>query len=79
MKEIEDLSVDALPPTTYARDQRSFGGAKYTQLGVPAWDAILSSFLEGPSFTAVPAVLVLDLYPWVGELLCLLSPSDASY
>ena len=69
MKEIEDLSVDALPPTTYARDQRSFGGAKYSQLGAPAWDSILSSFFEGPSFTDVPAVLILDLYPRVGEML----------
>jgi len=68
MKEVEDLNEDALPPSTDLRT-RQCTSSKFCQLGVEAWSSMLSSLLDGPDFTDVAAILVIDLYPRVGELL----------
>ena len=66
MKEIEDLSIDALPVTSdigYVH-----GAAKYCQLGVHAWQSSLSGMFNGVSLSDVPAIVLIDLYPRVGDL-----------
>jgi hypothetical protein len=68
MKETEDLSADALPPSIDPSQSRVQGGHKYCQLGIPAWQAVLAGVFEGISLADIPAVLVLDLYPRVGDL-----------
>ena len=68
MKLIEDLAEDALPPSTEDRFA-VHGGAKYCQLGVPAWDKVLEGTLSGTKLTDVPALLVIDLFPRPGDLL----------
>ena len=68
MKEIEDLSADALPPSIDLSTSRVQGAGKYSQLGAAAWHAVLGSTLENVSLSEAPAVIVLDLYPRVGDL-----------
>ena len=68
MKEIEDLSADALPPNTDVQNSRVQGAGKYCQLGSPAWNSVLASTLDGSNLADSPAVIVLDLYPRVGDL-----------
>ena len=69
MKEIEDLSDDALPGSCDNRDSYIHGAAKYNQIGVPAAEAVLSGCLEGPDYANMPATFVLDLFPRVGDFL----------
>jgi hypothetical protein len=68
MKEVEDLSAQALPVSTDGRD-RARGAAKYNQLGPLAWHSMIQSLLDGPDFGDVPAVLFVDLHPRTGDLL----------
>jgi hypothetical protein len=68
MKETEDLSADALPPSIDLAQSRVQGGLKYCQLGVQAWQALMAGTFEGPCLADVPGILVLDLYPRVGDL-----------
>ena len=69
MKEIEDMSADALPQSCDNRDSFIHGAAKYNQIGLPAAEAVLTGCLEGPEFANMPAIFVVDLYPKVGEFL----------
>ena len=69
MKEIEDMSADALPQSCDNRDSYIHGAAKYNQIGLPAAEAVLTGCLEGPEFANMPAIFVVDLYPRVGEFL----------
>lgn len=69
MKEIEDLSADALPVSCDARDGHIHGAAKYCQIGVPAWEAVLDGLLGGVDLSKTPAALLIDAYPRVGDLI----------
>lgn len=68
MKEVEDMSMDALPMSTDLRDGHIHGASKYVQIGVPAAEALLTGLFTGADLQSCPAVLVLDLYPRVGDL-----------
>ena len=67
LKEIQDLSPDALPPTTNERDGHIHGAQKFNQLGTAACDALLSGLLNGVDLP--PALLFVDLYPRIGDML----------
>ena len=69
MKEAEDLAADALPPSTDAREGHIHGAAKYCQLGAAAWEAVVSGVIAGSSLTDIPAVIIIDLFVRVGDLL----------
>jgi hypothetical protein len=69
MKEIVDLSDDALPTTTDVKDTYIHGAAKYCQLGQPAWSAIFEGIVNGTDLTGMPGWVFIDLWPRVGESL----------
>ena len=67
MKEVEDLSAEALPPST---DKNYIHGApKFAQLGSEAWNALMTGMLDGANLKDIPAVIFLDLFVNVGESL----------
>ena len=63
LQEIEDLADDALPCSTDGRDNHVHGASKYCQIGVPAWEALLSGVIGGVGLTDVPGAIIIDLYP----------------
>ena len=69
MKEVEDLSADALPTSTDLRDYHIHGAAKYAQIGAPAWEALLSGIVTGVDLSEIPGVILIDLCPRVGDLM----------
>jgi hypothetical protein len=69
MKEIIDLSDDALPTTTDGKDTYIHGAAKYCQLGTPAWSGIFDGIINGTDLNGIPGMIFLDLWPRVGETL----------
>ena len=77
MKEIEDLSPDALPPSMDPRDIHVHGGAKYNQIGTDACSAVIAGVLDGAS--PGPAVLILDLYPRVGDMMVAFTDQKAQH
>ena len=65
LKEVEDVSEDALPQSISASFVQ--GAAKHCQLGPPAAEEILKKLFAGVDLDQVPAILVLDLFPRVGD------------
>ena len=69
MKEIEDMADDALPTSTDEREGRIHGAQKYNQIGMEASAALLEGMLDQVNLNGQPAVMVIDLYPKVGDML----------
>ena len=79
LQEIEDLADDALPSSTDGRDNHVHGASKYCQIGVSAWEALLSGVIGGVGLTDVPGAIIIDLYPRTGDLLESFCRSRALY
>ncbi|CAK9068414.1 unnamed protein product [Durusdinium trenchii] len=65
LKEMEDLAADSLPTSTSSNFIS--GAAKHCQLGLPAAEEVIRKIFAGPDLEQVPAVIVLDLFPRVGD------------
>ena len=57
----EDLSADALPPSTDSKANGAHGANKYSQLGEAGCAALLESMLEGTDFSNVKAHIAAKL------------------
>ena len=66
MRELENLSHDALPASIDMAEVKIKGAAKFSQLGVPAYVSALDSLLD-VGLEQHPALLVLDVNMGVGE------------
>ena len=64
MREVENMSEDALPATTDDR-MASAGASKYWQIGPSACENVLDAILTGQAST--PATLLIDLFTRTGE------------
>ena len=69
VREVIDLADDALPVSIDSAACHVHGASKHCQLGVNAWQAMISSSLSGVDVSQFPAIVLLDLYPRVGEAL----------
>ena len=75
MKDFEDLSPSALPPSTDGRDGHIKGAKKAVQMGLGGWEALLKSCLmaddlNNPGFLShVGTLHIMDVFPHVGELM----------
>ena len=67
MKEPEDLSADALPPSTDLRENHFHGANRYSQIGHCAAEALCDALFVGPDLSSVPAVCIIDLWPKCGD------------
>ena len=65
LKEMEDMADDSLPSSTSANFVS--GAAKHCQMGQPAAEEILKKLFAGTEFENAPAILILDLFPRVGD------------
>ena len=79
MKEVEDLSVDALPTSTDLRDYHIHGAAKHAQIGALAGGALLSGIVNGADLSEIPGVILIDLHPRVGDLMEAFCRQQAMY
>ena len=61
LKEIEDLSADALPMTTSVREGHQHGAAKHCQIGTEAATGIMNGVVNGSSAQDFKAMIFLDL------------------
>ena len=68
MRELSDLSDDALPRTTDLNDSIK-GAMKYAQLGIPAHDEIFRCLFADAELPLGGATLIVDLNMLVGEAL----------
>ena len=66
MKEVEDLSADALPPSTDSRIGVA-GAQKYAQLGCSGVEALLAGVMSGVNFERTNALVMIDLHASVGD------------
>ena len=55
-------------PTTEQRDHYVSGAAKYAQLGPRAQEALLLSMMQGAELSNTRGVILVDLWPRVGDL-----------
>ncbi len=69
LKQIEDLSAEALPATTVAQTHAS-QVEKYQQLGMDAAQKLLQSMLCGPAPVGRSAFAIVDLSTRTGDLAC---------
>ena len=67
LKEIEDISPEALPPSTNLRDNHIAGANKFCQLGPDAWSAVLQSSLEADGTNVFENVQPLTLWGFTVE------------
>lgn len=69
---VEDISDDALPDaagteSTAESNRYPRGGLKAMQLGVPAWDSVMSALTSGTKLAEVPAIMFVSLTSGVGD------------
>ena len=69
LKEIEDLTMDSLPLSSWAREATVTGAPKYCQVGCQGCEALLDGLLTGPDLGSTPAIVLVDLYSRVGDCL----------
>ena len=67
LKEIEDLTMDSLPLSSWAREATVTGAPKYFQVGWQGFEALLDGLLTGPDLGSTPAIVLVDLYSRVGD------------
>ena len=67
LKEIEDLTMDSLPLSSWAREATVTGAPKYCQVGCQGFEALLDGLLTGPDLGSTPAIVLVDLYSRVGD------------
>ena len=65
LKEVEDVSEDAVPTSISGAFVQ--GAAKRCQLGQPAAEEVLRKLFAGVDLDQVPAIVVVDLFPRVGD------------
>ena len=66
MLTVEDIADNALPAHT-DQDRYPRGGLKAMQLGVPAWDSVMSTLMSGTKLAEVPAIMFVNLTSGVGD------------
>ena len=65
---VEDIAEGALPGSGGTENDRyPRGGLKAMQLGVPAWDSVMSTLMSGARLAEVPAVIFVNLTSGVGD------------
>jgi len=67
MKEVEDMSKDALPSSTDT--QYVHGAPKFAQLGSAAWSSVFSGLFDRANLKEINGVLHIDLFANVGDTL----------
>ena len=76
---LQDMSPDALPPTTDTRVQLVHGAPKYAQIGPDGGQALLNALFNGVNMSNIQAVLVIDLYTKFSDVLMGFLASRASF
>ena len=69
MLTVEDIADNALPVTLLGTEHDRYprGGMKAMQLGVPAWDSVMSTLMSGTKLAEVPAIMFVNLTSGVGD------------
>ena len=75
----QDLSNDALPESIDGREARFHGAEKYAQIGEDGAGALVNSVMAGAKLSDIPALLVMDLYVNVGEMVNAFALNRASF
>ena len=71
MKCVEDMSEDALPQSSDARDSYVHGTGKYSQIGQGGYSEILHGLVDGAQLEGLKGLLFIDTHVKVAE--CLMS------
>ena len=69
MKCVEDMSEDALPQSSDARDSYVHGAGKYSQIGQGGYSEILHGLVDGAQLEGLKGLLFIDTHVKVAECL----------